>query len=96
MFHYYKKLIALRKQNPVMVYGKYEPLLMESEELFVYTRTFEETKLLVVCSFCDHETTFAVPEEFQGAPCLISNREQSYEGAEITLEAYEAFVLSKI
>lgn len=96
VFHYYKKLIALRKQNPVMVYGKYEPLLMESEELFVYTRTLEETKLLVVCSFCDHETTFAVPEEFQGAPCLISNRERSYEGAEIKLEAYEAFVLSKI
>ena len=95
VFHYYKKLIALRKQNPVMVYGKYEPLLMESEELFVYTRTLEETKLLVVCSFCDHETTFAIPEEFQGAPCLISNRERSHEGAEIVLEAYEAFVLCK-
>ena len=95
VFHYYKKLIALRKQNPVMVYGKYEPLLMESEELFAYTRTLEETKLLVVCSFCDHETTFAIPEEFQGAPCLIANKERSYEGAEITLEAYEAFVLCK-
>ena len=95
VFHYYKKLIALRKQNPVMVYGKYEPLLMESEELFVYTRTLEETKLLVVCSFCDHETTFAIPEEFQGAPCLISNRERSHEGAEIVLRAYEAFVLCK-
>ena len=95
VFHYYKKLIALRKQNPVMVYGKYEPLLMESEELFAYTRTLEETKLLVVCNFCDHETTFAIPEEFQGAPCLIANKERSYEGAEITLEAYEAFVLCK-
>ena len=95
VFNYYKKLIALRKQNPIMVYGKYEPLLMESEELFVYTRTLEETKLLVVCSFCDHETTFAIPEEFQGAPCLISNRERSHEGAEIVLRAYEAFVLCK-
>ena len=95
VFHYYKKLIALRKQNPVMVYGKYEPLLMESEELFVYTRTLEETKLLVVCSFCDHETSFAIPEEFQGAPCLIANRERRYEGEEIALEPYEAFVLCK-
>lgn len=55
VFHYYKKLIALRKENPIMVYGKYEALMEDSEELFVYTRTMENEKLLVVCSFCDHE-----------------------------------------
>ncbi|MDE6601400.1 MAG: alpha-glucosidase [Lachnospiraceae bacterium] len=95
VFHYYKKLIALRKQNPVMVYGKYELLLPESDALFVYTRTLESTSLLVVCSFCDHETDFTVPDAFFGAPCLISNTNRSYEGKEIRLGAYEAFVLRK-
>lgn len=95
VFHYYKKLIALRKQNPVMVYGKYELLLPESEELFVYTRTLENTSLLVVCSFCDHETDFTVPDGFAGAPCLISNTNRSYDGTELRLGAYEAFVLRK-
>lgn len=95
VFHYYKKLIALRKQNPIMVYGKYEPLLEDSEELFVYTRTYENEKLLVVCSFCDHETVFTIPDEFMGAPCLISNTEREYDAREITLGAYEAFVLHK-
>ena len=95
VFHYYKKLIALRKQNPIMVYGKYEPLVPESEELFVYTRTLEEEKLLVVCSFCDYETNFTVPDEFVGTPCLISNTNHSYGGKEIRLGAYEAFVLRK-
>ncbi len=95
VFHYYKRLIALRKQNPIMVYGKYEPLLAESEELFVYTRTLGDEKLLVVCSFCDHETDFAVPDEFQGTPCLISNVDRGYDGKEIRLGAYEAFVLRK-
>ena len=93
VFHYYKKLIALRKQNPIMVYGKYEPLVPESEELFVYTRILEEEKLLVVCSFCDYETNFTVPDEFVGTPCLISNTNQSYGGKEIRLGAYVAFVL---
>ena len=95
VFHYYKKLIALRKQNPVMVYGKYELLLPESEALFVYTRTMEAEKLLVVCSFCDHETDFTIPDEFLGTPCLISNTNRSYDGKEIRLGAYEAFVLRK-
>lgn len=93
VFHYYRKLIALRKKYPVIVYGKYEAMLEDSEELFVYTRTLESEKLLVVCSFCDHETAFTVPEEFAGASCLISNRDGSYAERELTLEPYEAFVL---
>ena len=95
VFHYYKKLIALRKQNPIMVYGKYGLLLEDSEELFVYTRTLEDEKLLVVCSFCDHETAFTIPDEFVGESCLISNMENVYDKAEMTLKPYEAFVLKK-
>lgn len=95
VFHYYKKLIALRKENPVMVYGRYELLLSDSEELFVYTRTLEQEKLLVVCSFCDHETDFTIPDEFVGMPCLISNMDNKYDSAEITLKPYGAFVLKK-
>ncbi len=93
VFHYYKKLIALRKQNPVMVYGKYELLLEDSEELFVYTRTLQEEKLLVVCSFSDKETVFEIPDEFVGKACLISNRENVYDKKQVVLKPYEAFVL---
>lgn len=95
VFHYYKKLIALRKQTPIMVYGKYEPLFEESEDWFVYTRTLENEKLLVVCSFTDQETTFTVPEEFAGADLLISNMENAYDKDTVTLRPYEAFVLWK-
>lgn len=93
VFHYYKKLIALRKENPIIVYGKYEAMLEDSEELFVYTRTMNDEKLLIVCSFCDCETNFTMPKGFVGAACLISNTENSYDSAELTLKPYEAFVL---
>lgn len=95
VFHYYKKLIALRKQNPVIVYGKFELLLEDSEDLFVYTRALDEEKLLVVCSFSDKEVTFRIPDEFIGSGCIISNRENTYEGETIELKPYEAFVLHK-
>ena len=49
VFAYYKRLIRLRKENPVMVYGKYELLLPEDKDLYVYTRTDEDTQLYVVC-----------------------------------------------
>ena len=93
VFHYYRKLIALRKKYPVVVYGKYELLLPEDEELFVYTRTCEDEKLLVVCSFTEQERTIELPEEFIGAECIISNMDNSYEQKEVTLKPYEAFVL---
>ena len=94
VFHYYKKLIALRKQNPVIVYGRYELRLSDSEELYVYTRTLDNEKLLVVCNFSGRETDFAIPDEFVGKACLISNAENTYDKADIILKPYEAFVLS--
>ena len=93
VFHYYQKLIALRKQCPIIVYGKYELLLPEDENLFVYTRELDDEKLLVVCNFSEQKQKFTVPEEFCGAKCLISNVERSYDEKTIVLEAYEAFVL---
>lgn len=93
VFHYYKKLITLRKENPVVVYGRYEALMEDSEDLFVYTRELDDEKLLVVCNFCDHAVGFTIPTDFVGAPCLISNVENEYDKAGMTLKPYEAFVL---
>ena len=95
VFHYYKKLISLRKQYPVIVYGSYELLLKDSEELFIYTRTLEHEKLLVVCSFSENPCSFQIPEEFHDATCLISNMSPCYSKETTTLRPYEAFVLLK-
>ncbi len=64
-----------------------------SEELYVFTRTLEDEKLLVVCNFSGQNTGFTIPEEFIGSPCLISNMENVYDTASMTLRPYEAFVL---
>ena len=93
VFHYYKKLIALRRQYPVIVYGKYELLLEDSEQLFVYTRTYENEKLLTVCSFSEQECSFQIPEEFQNASCIITNTNNLYQNETLKLKPYEAFVL---
>jgi oligo-1,6-glucosidase len=51
VFGFYKALIALRKENPLIVYGDYELLLPEDEKLFAYRRRYEGRSLLVVCNF---------------------------------------------
>lgn len=95
VFHYYKKLIALRKEYDIIPYGEYQLLMPEDEELYVYTRAYEGRKLLVVCSFTDKERTCDIPEEFADGTCLISNYEHENCKGAVTLRPYEAFVLMK-
>lgn len=76
VFSYYKKLIRLRHENEIIVYGDYELLEAESEETFIYKRTYENEHLMVLCNFTDHEVsvTDAVMEQIpDGAEKLITN-----------------------
>ena len=96
VFHYYQKLIRLRKEQEAIVYGTYDLLLPDSKEIYAYTRTLGEEKLLVVCNFYEPEVSFEMPEEFIGGTCLISNYPEVSLKAEMTLRPYEAFVIKKI
>lgn len=93
VFHYYQKLIRLRKQYTIIVYGKYELLLPEDEDLFAYTRELEEEKILIVGNFSDQSIDFNLPERFVSAKCLIANVSNSYEERRMVIKPYEAFVL---
>ena len=94
VYNYYKKLIHLRKEKDIMVYGTYELLDPEDEALYVYTRTLGDQKLLVMCNFTKEEQEYTVPETFAGAEVLISNYPQDGAAAGVRkLRAYEAVVL---
>lgn len=95
VFRYYQKLIRLRRKEEIIVSGTYELLLPDSEELYVYTRTSERHKLLVVCSFTEDAVPFTLPAEFKEADAevLISNYNRDSIDKNITLKPYEAFVL---
>ena len=90
VFHYYQKLIQLRKQYEVIVYGKYELLDAENPDIYTYSRTLGNEKLLVVCNFTDKEISYQIPEEYRNGECLISNYVEQNSGV---LRPYEAFVL---
>lgn len=95
VFHYYQKLIRLRKEREIVVYGSYDLLLPESEEIYAYTRTLGGEKLLTVCNFTDQEVRYEVPEEFRGGDCLISNYDAPELTESVTLRPYEAFAAEK-
>ena len=91
VFHYYKKLIRLRKENEIIVYGKYEILLPEDDNIFAYTRSLDGKKLLTVCNFSKTEQKFDF-SGYEKAKVLISNYERDIRENSI-LKPYEAVVL---
>jgi Glycosidases len=58
IFNYYKKLIKIRKENPIVAYGKYDLILEDNKDIFAYARTLENEKLLIICNFTARKTVF--------------------------------------
>ena len=95
IFYYYQKLIRLRKEKDIIVYGGFEPLYRDDEQILAYIRRQDQEKLLTVCNFSDKNAEMEIPEEFKGAECLITNLDRTVFEGRIVLKPYEAFVLYK-
>ena len=88
IFYYYQKLIRLRHENPIIVYGTFEPLLEDDEAVYAYARHDQGQKLLVACNWTANETACRLFEGKSGQE-LISNYAKHKAGV---LQPYEARV----
>ena len=86
VFYYYQKLISLRHDYPLIVYGSYEPLMGESDTVYAFAREYEGRRLIVACNWTEQEQKC---ELFDGLDSeeLISNYTAHKEGV---LQPYEA------
>ncbi|AJD92190.1 oligo-1,6-glucosidase [Jeotgalibacillus malaysiensis] len=95
IFHYYKKLISLRKDHKIIQYGDYQLLLPDHQEIYAYARSYEGQKLLVLTNFSNQEQTFTKPENlsFYAKDILIGNGQiNSLHVEKVVLKPYEAVV----
>jgi oligo-1,6-glucosidase len=96
VFHYYRNLIQLRKQNPIMVYGSYDLILPEHEHIYAYVRRYEGQTLLVMLNLSSENPVFELPSEwsYKEKKLFIHNYEVNDEESleKIILKPYEARV----
>ncbi|WP_342026042.1 alpha-glucosidase [Cytobacillus pseudoceanisediminis] len=95
VFHYYKKLIELRKKNEIIVYGRYNLILDQHPEVYAYTRTLGNQILLVLCNFYGGNPEVEPPAYIQEKKfeALIGNYKDIQINRTIKLRPYEAQVL---
>jgi oligo-1,6-glucosidase len=77
ILRYYRKLIHLRRENPIIVYGTYDLILDAHEQIYAFTRTLKDDRLLVILNFTKDTPVFALPTHirFSGRELLIGNYE---------------------
>jgi oligo-1,6-glucosidase len=96
IFYYYQKLIQLRKRNPIIIYGSYDLILAADKEIYAFTRTYQEDRLLILLNFTLDTPVFTLPADisFLDKELLISNYpvDSTEDIHSLTLRPYEARV----
>ena len=95
VFKYYQKLIKLRHESELIIYGTYDLILDDDKDIYAYIRTLGDEKLIVYCNFSENTREVELPEEFVNKKVLISNYSDAKANQKITLRPYEAIVIQK-
>jgi oligo-1,6-glucosidase len=79
VFHHYRKLIQLRHDLPVVADGQFRLLLPDDEQIYAFTRTLDNTVLLVLANFssspCDVDRD-SIPD-LDGAQLVLSTHAEA-------------------
>jgi oligo-1,6-glucosidase len=94
VLNHFRKMVALRKQNLLLVYGNYEIIQEEHPTIYAYSRTLEDQKMLILLNFSELESSIAMSSYNSANEVLINNySELSVDKNTITLKPYQAVVL---
>ena len=97
IFHYYQKLISMRKDLDVIAYGDIEPLDQKNPSVFAYRRTYEGHEMIVAANFYGRDYEWKNAPELEGFEKILGNyaeTEVTAEGA-MKMKPYEAAVYYK-
>ena len=73
ILNFYKKLIKTKKQSETLMYGKYDLILKDHEQIYAYTRTLEDEKYIIICNLSDNSSTYSYNETLEFDNLIISN-----------------------
>jgi Glycosidases len=94
VLNYFRKMVQLRKNNPVLVYGAYKLLVPEDPQVYAYTRTLGNEQFLILLNFSVNKADFALVQKMNLSSVLINNyRNIEIVGKKVTLAPYQAVVI---
>jgi len=96
IYYYYQRLIQIRKKHDILIYGRYELILEEHDQIYAYTRTLGDKQFVIITNLFDEEVIFTWPEELMKltATLELSNypNHDHLQGDQLQFKPYEARV----
>ncbi len=90
VLNYFRRIVKFRRDNSVLIYGKYTLVDEENPNVYAYTRDLSDRKLLVLLNFTEKESAIKTDLDFQNAKVLLGNYPApSVDGK---LKPYEAVI----
>lgn len=93
IFPFYQKLIALRKNYPIIAEGDYKAAYQESHQIYAFERQLDEQKLLVLNNFSAEKVELDLPEVYINGQVLISNYTTPKITQKLTLNPYQTLAI---
>ena len=94
VLNHFRKMVALRKDNLLLVYGEYKIIQEEHPTIYAYSRTLDDEKMKILLNFSESESSISLPNFDHSKKVLINNyNEFSVDKNTITLKPYQAVVL---
>lgn len=99
LFYHYQKLIALRKEYPIIGEGEYGKVPSLGEKIIAHLRILGEEKLLVLHNFSGESEGVHLPEdlaeEFQNSKIMLGNYPREIFEKTLVLSPYESVIFHK-
>lgn len=92
---FYKELFRLRNNHLVLVYGDFNYVDFDNEEVFAYTKEHEGDKVLVILNYSGKNVTFAIPSSVEtgNAKLLLGTLDKgAIESGKVALEPWEGML----
>ena len=97
ILNFYKEMIALRKSEDIFVYGTYDLVFEDHKDIYAYTRTLGEKRVLILCNLTNKQTSINLDEiTVSTDQLLLSNIpvEEHESIQELTLKPFESRIYS--
>lgn len=94
VLNYFRKLVQLRKQNPILIYGTYTLLDRENPNVYVYTRKLNGENILVLLNFTNQTATYNLNFKLEKHEILLDNYNDCKKFKNNQLRPYESMIIA--
>ena len=94
VYRFYQKLLAFRKDNPVIIHGRTMEYDHANKNIIAYSRTYDNQRVFVFANFSNKAKDYTLPEDIRISAVLLSNYPNlSSVGNTVHLSPYQAVVI---